>query len=507
LTLAQEALRLTTAERESAAPHGGLLALAVPLLHLLWLPLALAFIGLFAYAVTARLGYPYPLEWLEPATTDTVSRILRGLPIYCAPSYDFVPSMKTPLYYYVVAAFSPIFGADLVAGRLVSILSTAGICLFVWRFIRREDGSRSWALFGVALFLATFNIARQWYDIARLDALFLFNLVAAAYALRFWRRAAGAIGAGFLLAAAYFTKQTVLLAATPLLLALAPAAPRRALVAALAFAVPVVVGMAVLHVSTDGWSTFFLVEVPRHGEIDRSVIASFWTTDLLPPLGLALLTSLALVIAKWGCDREGALFYGGLLSGALLCSWLGRIHVGSTSNALMPIFAVLALMMPLALQRLLQNAARRPPRPLLSLVIHAVALLQLALLAYDPRGIIPDASDRQAAEQVRSFLGRTDGDVLVMDRFFSRAAGKPSSGLDFSVADLLRVKHSPVPDDFKRSVIDALHAGKFVGVIDPPDFVIDAVKLGPPVSIQVPPQTPDHIHFRPRPERFYAVLQ
>jgi 4-amino-4-deoxy-L-arabinose transferase-like glycosyltransferase len=497
-------LQLTTAGRESAAPDGGLFAAAVPVLHLLWLPLALAFIGFFLYAVTERVGYPYPLEWLEPDTPDIVWRILGGLPIYGAPSYQFVASMKTPLYYYVVAAVSPIFGADLVAGRLVSILSTAGVCLLLWRFIRREGGTTPWALFGVALFLATFNISRQWYDIARLDALFLFTLVAAIYALRFWRGVAGTLAAGLLLAAAYFTKQTVLLVAVPLLLMLAFVAPRRAALAAMALAVPVLIGMSVLHVATDGWSTFFLVEVPRDGEMDMSVILSFWSTDLLPPLGLAFVAALALVAAKWRSDRAGAVFHAGLLFGALLCGWLGRIHVGGTSNALMPIFAVLALMMPLALHQLQQNAGRRH---MLALVIHTVALLQLALLSYDPRWIVPDASDRQAGEQLRAFLAGIDGDVLVMDdRYFSQLAGKPSRGLDFSVADLMRVRHGTVPEDFKRSIVDALRAQKFVGIVDPPDFVIDKVRLGPPVSIPMPPLTLGHARFRPRPEQYYAVL-
>jgi hypothetical protein len=499
---------LTTADREAAAPDVGLFALAVPLLYLLWLPLALAFIGFFLYAVAEWIGYPYPLEWLEPDTSDTVARLLRGLPIYCAPSYAFVASMKTPLYYYVVAAVPPIFGAGLTAGRLVSVLSTAGVCFFLWRFIRREGGSGHWALFGIALFLGTYNISRQWYDIARLDTLFLLILVVAAYGLRFWRGTAGAAGAGFLLAAAYFTKQTVLLVAIPLLLTLAFAAPRRAAIAALALAAPVAIGMTLLHVSTDGWSTFFLVEVPRNGEIDRSVILSFWSQEVLPPLGLALLAALGWVAARWRCDREGALFHGGLLMGALLCGWLGRIHVGSTSNALMPIFAVLSLMMPLALQRLWRGSAeRQPPRRALSLLIHTVALLQLALLSYDPRGVIPDVSDRAAGERLVAFLAGINGDVLVMDdRYFSRLAGKPSSGLDFAVADLLRVKHSAVPADFERSVLDALAAAQFVGIIDPPDFVIDKVKLGPPVSIQPQPPTPGHVRFRPRPERYYAIL-
>jgi hypothetical protein len=494
------------ADRETAAPDGSAFALAVPLLHLLWLPLALGLIGFFLYAVAGRIGYPYPLEWLEPATPDTVARILRGLPIYAAPSYEFVASMKTPLYYYVVAALSPVFGAELLAGRLVSAMATAGICSILWGCIRREGGSGIWALLGVALFVATYNISRQWYDIARLDTLFLLLLMAAVYALRFWRGGPGTAGAGLLLAAAYFTKQTVLLVAIPLLLALAVTAPRRAALAAVAFAVPVVIGMAVLHDATQGWSTFFLVEVPRYGELDPSVILSFWSTDLLP-LWPALLGALALVIAEWRCDHAGAPFYAGLLFGALLCGWLGLMHVGGTANALLPLFAVLALMMPLGLQRLLkQSEPHRPAQRLLPLAIHVVALLQLALLAYDPRGAIPDAGDRQAGDQLQTFLREVDGDVLVMDdRYFARLAGKPSGGLDFSVADLLRVKQSAIPEEFKRSIVDALRDGKFAGIVDPPDFVLAAVKLGPPVTIPAPPISPGHTRFRPRPMQFYAV--
>jgi hypothetical protein len=492
------------ADRETATPDGGGFALAVPLLHLLWLPLALGLIGFFVYAVAGRIGYPYPLEWLEPATPDTVGRILRGLPIYGAPSYEFVASMKTPLYYYAVAALSPVVGADLLAGRLVSVLSTAGICGILWGFIRREGGSSIWALLGVALFLATYNISRQWYDIARLDTLFLLLLLAATYALRFWRGAMGTAGAGFLLAAAYFTKQTVLLVAIPLLLTIAIAAPRRAAPAALAFALPVAIGMAVLHVATQGWSTFFLVEVPRYGEIDYAVMLSFWSTDLLP-LWPALASALGLIAVKWRTDRAGALFYAGLLTGALLCGWLGLMHVGGTSNALLPLFAVLALMMPLALQQL---ELALPARRMLPLVIHVAALLQLALLTYDPRNVIPDASDRQAGDQLQAFLRGVNGDVLVMDdRYFAGLAGKPSRGLDFSVADLLRVKRGPVPEDFKRSIINALRDGKFSGIVDPPDFVIEKVALGASVAIPTPPINPGHARFRPRPTRFYAVLR
>ena len=48
-------------------------------------------------------------------------------------------------------------------------------------FLRGDE----YLLFGVALFLGTYNLSRQWYDIARLDTLYLFILVAAAYGLHF----------------------------------------------------------------------------------------------------------------------------------------------------------------------------------------------------------------------------------------------------------------------------------------------------------------------------------
>src|ERR1700756_350301 len=110
------------------------------LLPALWLPLGGFFVLAFLYAVSSRFAYPYPLEWLEPDTPDIATRILVGLPLYCEASYAYVPSMKTPLYYYVVAGFSAVFSNGLLAGRAVSILSTVGVCALIWHFIRREGG-------------------------------------------------------------------------------------------------------------------------------------------------------------------------------------------------------------------------------------------------------------------------------------------------------------------------------------------------------------------------------
>jgi hypothetical protein len=501
---------VTTAERDLRTPTSRLIDLARPMLYVLWLPLCVVLCGLFIYSVARRVGYPYPLEWLEPASADLASRILHGLPLYCEPTYRFVPSMKTPLYYYAVAGVSLLCGPGLLAGRLVSLVSAAGTCLVIGRFIRREGGSWAWTILGVALFLGTFRIARQWYDIARQDTLFLALLMAGTYALRFWRGQLGAAGAGALFAAAFFTKQTLLLVAVPTLAAMAVMQARRAAVAFAALAILAVAGVVVLHVASDGWSTFFLVVEPRYGGVNEGAILPVWSEDLLPPFGLALAAALVFLALRWRSDRPAALLYAGLLFGAVMSGWIGRVHPGGTANALLPIFAAVAVAMPLGLQACLGfGVGRESVRRLAPFAVHAVAAIQLALLLYDPSAIIPDARDRQAGDEVLGFLRRVDGDVLVMDdRFFATLAGKPTKGLDFSVTDLLRVRDSTVPRDFEQSVIGALQNPSFSGVVDPPEFVIRNVRLAPPVPIQSPPShSREEDLFRPHPERYYAILR
>ena len=82
------------------------------------------------YCVLAfyRLRYPYELEWIEGAVVDSCIRLAHGLPVYTAPSIEFVPLIYNPLYLYVSA------GAMLInEGRAANIkeraelLDTAGM--------------------------------------------------------------------------------------------------------------------------------------------------------------------------------------------------------------------------------------------------------------------------------------------------------------------------------------------------------------------------------------------
>jgi hypothetical protein len=478
------------------------------LLPALWLPLCGVFILAFLYAVTSRLAYPYPLEWLEPDTPDIVARIVAGLPVYVEPSYAYVPSMKTPLYYYVVTAFSPIFGNGLLAGRGVSILSILGVCGFIWQFVRREGGSRLWAVYGVAFFLATYHIAHDWYDIARLDSFYLLLTLAAAFLLRFASGMRGAMAAGLVFALAFFTKQAALMLMIPVLLLDAFAERRRALTASAIAASLIMAGMLGLHLASDGWSTFFLIEVPRHVVIEPDRVMGFWTSDIALPLALASLASLGWILRLWFVDRGTALFYTGLLGGALLIGWTGRANIAGSPNVLMPAYAVFAITLPLALQTVLRRWSNgRGLTQAGCAGAHIVALIQLAILFYDPRHAIPTASDKTLSDSILAKLRSIDGGILTMDdRYFTQLLGGNSVGLDYSLTDLVNDRSSPVTAKFQASIADALRAGKFAGVVDPPDFLRDQLAFGTPLSLQSTP--PERVNrFTPRMQSYSPLAR
>ena len=483
--------------------EAGVLATAYPLLSAMWLPVcAVIFYG-FIYEIFGRFAYPYPLEWLEPATSDIVSRILSGLPVYCEPTYSYVPSMKASLYYYVVAAVALLLGDSLHAGRLVSILASFGVGFVIWTFIRREGGTRTWSLFGVALFLGAYHLSLDWYDIARLDSLFLLLTMAGAFALRFARRPAIA---GLAFSAAFFTKQAVLFVIIPMLLLYAFAEPKRVKIAASTAAVLIATGIAGMHLATDGWSTYFLFEVPRHAAFRLDEIARLFAGDILAPLFLALLSTIGLIAKNWKSEPARALFYGGLLCGTLLVGLVGRANVAGSPNVFMPAYAVLAVAMPLGLQIILTAWSEgKGLKFAVGVAVHLAAVAQLAILSYDPRHAIPSPHDKEVSEQMLTRLRGIDKRMLIMDdRYFARLLGNQSIGLDYSLTDVILDRSSPVTAKLQQSIIDALRTRQFAGVVDPPAFIREKLELGPPVILQSTPLDQRN-RFTPRLEAYYPV--
>lgn len=126
----------------------------------------------------ARLRYPFELEWAGGAMRDHCERILAGRPLYVAPGPDWIPFEYPPLYFWVSAALMRLLhDGSFVPMRLVSILSTLGSAAVLCAWVRQEAGTaggRTWGLIAAGVFLASYRFTGAWYDIERLDMLFLF---------------------------------------------------------------------------------------------------------------------------------------------------------------------------------------------------------------------------------------------------------------------------------------------------------------------------------------------
>src|ERR1700760_1600007 len=183
-------------------------------------------IGAYLFVALSRLDYPFPLEWLEGNSLVEVHRILAGQPLYPAPTVGHVPDGYSPLYFAVSAAVARVAGVSYLSLRLVSLVSSLACFAVLARLVQRETRSAAAGTAAAGVFAATYFASGTWFDVARVDSLFLALSVGGLYAARHMRGTGGAIVAGVLLAAAALTKQTGLAEAVAVSAALL-AGPRR----------------------------------------------------------------------------------------------------------------------------------------------------------------------------------------------------------------------------------------------------------------------------------------
>ena len=173
-----------------AAPGAGAGRAAARALRVAAALLGLAVIGGYLGIALARLGYPFPLEVLESNSLVEVHRILAGQPLYAAPTVSYVPDGYPPLYFAVSAAAASVLGQSYLALRLVSLVSSLACFAIVARLVQRETASAAAGLAAAGLLAATYFATGTWFDVARVDSLFLALSVAGLYAARWMRRPA-----------------------------------------------------------------------------------------------------------------------------------------------------------------------------------------------------------------------------------------------------------------------------------------------------------------------------
>lgn len=407
---------------------------------------ALLYIGVYGLIALLRLRYPFELQWMEGAVLDHVYRVGRGEPIYVAPSLAFIPFLYTPLYYYLSAALGVVVGEGFFPMRLLSFIASLVTHLTIFAIVARESRSRFAALLAMGLFAATYPLGGYWFDLGRVDSLFLAFFLVGLYLIRFHGSAAAAAAAALLFALSFFTKQTALPLALPLILWLLWQRRRQGGIALLIFASCLLLGTWWLDRASAGWFSFYVFEMPSQpyhlaGQVTLTRAITFWTHDLIKPLaGVMTLVALYLLTA-WEKSRERYLFYALFVGSSVGVTWYLRAHGDADLNDLFPAYAALAILFGIAVADLLARVGEwpLPPQRLGRQAIYLLLLFQFISLAYDPFAQLPTEADLAAGERVVALIRQIEGDVFVpYHSYLSVMAGKPQHAHAIPIGDMIR---------------------------------------------------------------------
>jgi hypothetical protein len=416
--------------------------------------LALIPVGVYVWIAAHRIGYPYELDWLEGGAVGLVNRVLHGQSLYVAPTLRYVGWAYPPLYTWVSAAVAEVTGVGFLPLRLVSFASSlVAIGALGW-IVYRE--TRDWvaAVVAAGLFAACYRLTGSWFDVGRLDSMFVaLTLVAIGFGQRA-RGVRGGVALGVLAFLAFFTKQSALIALVPALAWMVLTRRRRTAGIAASVVLVVLVGGStlILDALTDNWYRYYVISELGGQSWAKQLWLGFWRYDLLEHLWpLAAL----LVVAGGGWLRRGRPdgdgrrdghgrrdgdgrrdSHGYLLAacaGLLLAAWSSRLHTGGYLNVLMPAYAACALLGGLAV------AALRRRGSIGAVVALIMVAGQLALLAYPIGAQIPTARDRAAGAQLEAAIKRLPGPVLVLRHpWYGTLAGKGSFAQSEGIVDVLR---------------------------------------------------------------------
>jgi hypothetical protein len=437
----------------------------------------LVVVGVFVFVALSRLRYPYALEHLEGNSLVEVRRILAGQPLYPAPSAGYVPDGYPPLYFALCAAVARVLGASYATLRLVSLASALACFALLAALIRRETGSVAAGIGGAGAFAATYFATAAWFDIGRVDSLFLALSIAGLYAARRMGSSRGAVAAGMLLAAAALTKQTGLAELTAVLAA-ALAGPRRrlAVIAGGSAVAGLLAAMLVLRLDGGGWSTFYMFKLMSGQSLIGANFGWFWTA-------LLTATGLAAGAALLGARRVPVELLAGCAA-LVVEGCVPLVKSGGAINDVLPAYLAVALLAGLALggarSRWTATAAG-------ALVLAQIVVL---LASSHPGQAIPTAADRAAGRRLAVGIAALGGTVAVANQPTLGSLSAPLAQ-DGAVLDVLGGTNKLALRDYRGSAEAAAKSQQYSVIItdspgppleEPPALRKNYLECAPPAA-------------------------
>jgi hypothetical protein len=394
-------------------------------------------ICLFVTAIL-RLPYPFELEWIEGAMVNQVARINAGLSLYVEPSAEYVPSIYMPFYYYVCALFGTLSGCGFALLRFVSLASTVISLILIFFLVKLETRSTLASFIAAAFYGAGYGIVDGWYDIARVDSLFVFFLTLAIFLWRVSPRPLYRLAAMLCLILGIFTKQSAIVLAIPILVDTLRENRKMGILYSGIFAIAVIVAFILLNETYDGWLLYYTVHLPSRHAIEWKAVYSFLLQERGARLFIAfLLMAYAVVKLHRNHSKKTFSFYSLLFVSLLIMSLMGRAHSGGFVNAYMPVIMGMALSTGMLIasvrnQKEIAYISRR-------YMVEVLILVQFALLLYNPAKLVPSHDDLTAGNRFIKGISEIKGDVWVpFHGYYNSLAGKKDFAHKMAITDLIR---------------------------------------------------------------------
>jgi hypothetical protein len=362
-----------------------------------------------------------------------------------------------------------------------------------YAFLREAGVPRALALGGIAISAAAFAPTGAWYDLVRIDSVWLGLVTLGLWAT--WRARAStpaAVIAGVLLAASLLAKQTAAPFIGVAVLALFIADRRRGLILAVTTTVVTGITIVLLQRATGGWFWRYVFGLHQRHDFDA------WLGFGLAPLRVVLLLGPALVLVPLALVRtrfDGPLLAVlGIFAAAMVATIRGAGPPWGYANAFIPALFFGGVLLALAAARLSGGHADTLAPVLLALsVATAPGGLVWAAdrlwpsagfalpIGYDPRALVPTPADRQQGDALVARLRATPGAVFVpFHPFYALRAGKTPTLHAQNLADINAIPDLGTP----RDLIEAIRTRAFDLI------VLDVEAEGPAAEAEAMGQFP-----------------
>jgi hypothetical protein len=335
------------------------------------------------------------------------------------------------------------------------------ICNLIYWITRRESEQGWLGLVCAGLFLGGYRINGFWYELARVDPLFvalsLGGLTVGVYGAG---STLGLLGAAAALALACLTKQTAVFLGIGLGVYLLVTLGPRAWLYWLTYGLLTIVPILILNKLTEGWFLYYTYYIASINPIEIGRVVNFVGYELpglmggqsVMAIGAALL---ALQQAGWrGIWQQPWLLWIGL---AIVISGLGRASVGGNLNNRMMAYTLLCLA-PALLMSSLTRYTKIEPHWRVS-IISALILTQFALGVYNPRRYMPTPAMYKSGDRLIEKIAAVEGEVLVlMHPYYAWLAGKTPSAQIAAMWHARARGTLPLPPDFVARIKSQYYA-------------------------------------------------